>query len=81
MTSQEQANIEYSYRYGSPRRTQSRNKKQSRLISEEINDARNDVSEGGKKTSVNNTTLRPSSKQSRESQKRNGRSLFRIISQ
>jgi hypothetical protein len=52
--------------YGSPRRTQSR-KKQTRSISEEMNDARNDVSEGGKTTSVSNITLRPSSKQSRES--------------
>jgi hypothetical protein len=52
-----QANIGYSYPFCSPRRTQSRNKKQSRLIIEEMNDARNGEPE------------------------RNGRSLFRIISQ
>jgi hypothetical protein len=71
MTPQEQTNMGYSYAYGSPRRTQSR-KKQASAISEEVNDARNDVSEGGKTTSVNNAMLRPSSKQSRESPNQTG---------
>ncbi|KAG7344038.1 hypothetical protein IV203_022046 [Nitzschia inconspicua] len=66
MTPQEQAHLGYTYAYGSPRRPQSC-KKETNSSCEEVNDARNDVSEGGKTTSVNRTLLQPSSKQSRES--------------
>ena len=62
MTPQAPVDMSYGYPYGSPQRRPSRRKPSSA-----VNDARNDVSEGGKTTSENTTPMHSAAKQSRES--------------